>query len=129
MQVLSTAQVNALLDGTKDDAHHALSAVLLLGGLRPSEALALRWGDVHLDRAELRVVRKLRRPGNGATWLVGNARPSGAAASCRSSRRRSRRCTRTATGGRSSASSRRTATPRTISCSRMRGGSRGGRTA
>lgn len=68
--VLSAAQVNHLLDQTRDDPHHALWAVLLLTGVRPSEALALRWSDVHLDRRELRVVRKLRRPKNGATWVV-----------------------------------------------------------
>lgn len=68
--VLSAAQVNHLLDQTRDNPHHALWAVLLLTGLRPSEALALRWSDVHLDRGELRVTRTLRRPKNGAAWVV-----------------------------------------------------------
>ena len=35
MQVLSGAQVNRVLDETRDDPHHALWAVLLTGGLRP----------------------------------------------------------------------------------------------
>ncbi len=70
MQVLSSNQVAQVLDGTRDDPHGALWAVLLLAGLRPSEALALRWADVNLDRAEVRVVRKLRRPANGAARVV-----------------------------------------------------------
>jgi integrase len=70
MQVLSGTQVMQVLDATRDDPHGALWAVLLLAGLRPSEALALRWADVNRDRAELRVVRKLRRPKNGATWVI-----------------------------------------------------------
>jgi integrase len=68
--VLSAGQVTQLLDQTRDDPHGALWAVLTLTGLRPSEALALRWSDVHLDRGELRVMRKLRRPKNGAAWVV-----------------------------------------------------------
>lgn len=68
MHVLTTEHVNHLLDQTRDDPHGALWAVLLLTGLRPSESLALRWSDVHLDRGELRVMRKLRRPKNGTTW-------------------------------------------------------------
>jgi integrase len=68
--VLSAVQVNRLLDQTRDDPAGALWAVLLTGGLRLSEALALRWTDTDLDRRELRVMRKLRRPKNGAGWLV-----------------------------------------------------------
>jgi integrase len=39
MRVLSGAEVNHLLDATRDDPHGALWAVLLTTGLRPSEAL------------------------------------------------------------------------------------------
>jgi integrase len=42
--VLSAAQVNALLDGTRDDALGALWAVLATTGLRLGEALGLEWG-------------------------------------------------------------------------------------
>lgn len=69
-RVLSAAQVRTILDQTRDDAHGALWAVLLTTGLRPSEALALTWGDVDLSRAELRVRRTLRRPKNGGAWLL-----------------------------------------------------------
>lgn len=70
MRVLSGAEVNRLLDETHDDPHHALWALLLTTGLRLSEALALRWSDLDLDRGELRVLRKLRRPKNGGAWVV-----------------------------------------------------------
>ena len=70
MHVLSGAQVNALLDATRDDPHGPLWTVLLTTGLRPSEALALKWADLDLGRGDLRVVRKLRRPANGSTWVL-----------------------------------------------------------
>ncbi len=70
MQVFSASQVRFVLAETRDDPHGALWAVLLTGGLRLSEALALRWTDLDLDRRELRVMRKLRRPKNGGAWVV-----------------------------------------------------------
>ena len=70
MRVLGVAEVNHLLSETREDPYHALWAVLLTTGMRPSEALALCWPDVNLDRAEVRVLRKLRRPMQGAAWVV-----------------------------------------------------------
>jgi len=70
MQVLSGAEVNRLLDATRDNPYGALWAVLLTTGLRPSEALGLRWSDLDSTRGDLGVVRKLRRPNNGGAWLV-----------------------------------------------------------
>jgi integrase len=69
-QVLSAAEVNALLDGTRDDALGALWAVLATTGLRLGEALGLLWSDLDLDRAELRVQRSLVRPTHGTDWLL-----------------------------------------------------------
>jgi integrase len=40
----------------------------LTTGLRPSEALGLRWSD--LRRADLRVTRKLGRPENSEQWVL-----------------------------------------------------------
>jgi integrase len=68
--VLSAAQVHGLIAATTEDPHGPLWAVLLTTGLRPSEALGLRWTDVHLTRRTLRVMRKLRRPGNGTAALL-----------------------------------------------------------
>jgi integrase len=68
--VLSAAQVNTLLDGTRDDALGALWAVLATTGLRLGEALGLNWSDLDLDRAELRIQRSLVRPTHGLHWLL-----------------------------------------------------------
>jgi integrase len=70
LSVLSGVQVRQLLDATRDDAHGPLWALVLLTGMRPSEALGLRWADVRFDRGEVQVLRKLRRPHNGSTWVL-----------------------------------------------------------
>jgi integrase len=56
-----------LLTATADDPLGSLWAVLLWTGLRPSEALSLRWSDCVLDDADpyLRVMRTLYRPKKG----------------------------------------------------------------
>jgi integrase len=72
-QVLTEAQVVALLDGTREhDDLHALWAVLLTTGLRIGEALGLTWGDLELDGDEptLHVRRALVRPEHGAAWVL-----------------------------------------------------------
>ena len=68
--VLTAAQVNALLDGTRDDALGALWAVLSTTGLRLGEALGLKWSDLDVERAELRVQRSLVRPTHGLAWVL-----------------------------------------------------------
>jgi integrase len=68
--VLSATQVNALLYGTRDDALGALWAVLATTGLRLGEALGLKWSDLDVDRAELRVQRALVRPTHGLAWVL-----------------------------------------------------------
>jgi integrase len=70
MQVLTGAQVGALLDGTRDEPYGALWAVLLTTGIRLGEALGLQWADLASDGAELRVVRALVRPTHGTDWLL-----------------------------------------------------------
>lgn len=49
----------AFLDAAEDDRLHAYWLVLLFGGLRPEEALALRWDDVDLGTATVHVRRVL----------------------------------------------------------------------
>jgi integrase len=56
-QIITPAQVPAFLEAASGDRLAAMFHVLLFGGLRPSEALALRWSD--LDGDTLRVQRVL----------------------------------------------------------------------
>jgi integrase len=67
---LQASEVNALLDGTKDDPMHALWQVLLDIGLRLGEALGLKWSDVDLDGRRMQVVHALVRPTHGREWLL-----------------------------------------------------------
>jgi integrase len=61
---LSAAQVRAFLTTAKADQHFALFALLFGTGMRPGEALALRWADVELERGTVRIERTLSRPGS-----------------------------------------------------------------
>jgi len=62
LKVLSHQQVSRFLVVTDNSPWHALWSVLLLGGLRPSEALALRWSDLEDNR--LRISRALKKVKN-----------------------------------------------------------------
>jgi integrase len=60
--VLSAEQIQAAL-AALDEPLHTIAAVLLGTGLRRGEVLALRWQDVDLDGATLRVERALEDAG------------------------------------------------------------------
>ena len=62
--ILSPEQMVNLLESEKGKALYPLWLLLLGTGLRPGEALALKWSD--LDRDMLRIQRVLVRNGNGA---------------------------------------------------------------
>ena len=64
---LSQADARALLGAVRGDRLEALFTVALAVGLRQSEALAARWGDIDLDRGTLSVQRSLQRI--DAEWL------------------------------------------------------------
>lgn len=67
MRTLTPAQVYLFLEGTADHNLSALWHLLFLAGLRPAEALALRWSDI-VDGAA-RIQRTLRH-GIGNTWYI-----------------------------------------------------------
>jgi integrase len=67
MRTLTPAQVYLFLDGTADHNLSALWHLLFLAGLRPSEALALRWSDI-VD-GSVRIQRTLRH-GTGNHWYL-----------------------------------------------------------
>lgn len=74
MKVLAPEEVSRFLVVTRDDPLHALWAVLLLGGLRPGEALGLRWSD--LDGDQLRIVRALRKT-TGDQYVLADTKTDG----------------------------------------------------
>lgn len=62
MKALTPEEASRFLDAAASDPHYTLFAVLLMGGLRPGEALALKWSD--LEGSTLRVQRALTNVGN-----------------------------------------------------------------
>ncbi|GEM_PF-3094896 len=60
-------ETQSLIDAAAPGTERAFLTTLLLAGLRPSEALGLRWRDVDLDRAVISVRRGRTRWGDGMT--------------------------------------------------------------
>ena len=68
-QVLTLEQARTFMSAAQDDRYTALWLLLLETGLRPGEALGLKWGDLHGN--VLRVQRSLKEPaGKGAAWRL-----------------------------------------------------------
>ena len=61
MRAMTEAEAARYLEAARESHHHVLLAVLLTTGLRPSEALALRWADLDLASGRLSVRRKVTR--------------------------------------------------------------------
>jgi integrase len=61
MKILSAGQVREVLSGLKDTPIFAPIVLLLSTGMRRGELMALRWGDVDLDGAKLRVERSVEK--------------------------------------------------------------------
>jgi integrase len=72
MQALDPRQVGRLLAASEatENRWHALWTLLVTTGLRPSEALALRWSDVGEDRVQVRGTLVREGPG----WSVTEAK-------------------------------------------------------
>ena len=68
--VLTVEQVNHLFNVTKDDPLSVVWRLLLTTGLRPQEALALRWSDLDLKGNWLSVQRVLAGDGHGVYSIV-----------------------------------------------------------
>lgn len=64
MRALTPEEAGRFLQASSGTKWHALWVLLLTTGLRPGEALALKWGD--LDGERLRVQRSLSRGAKGA---------------------------------------------------------------
>ncbi len=61
VQPLDPGQARVLLDALQDERLQALFTVPLAVGIRPGEALGLRWIDVNLDTGTISVCRALQR--------------------------------------------------------------------
>lgn len=69
-QWLDRAKAQALLAANGDDPLLVLWALLLYCGCRPSEALALRWENVDLERGLLRVEESLTPRKGDPAWVL-----------------------------------------------------------
>lgn len=70
MRALSPEEASRFLEAIRGDRWEVLWEVLLVTGLRPGEALGLKWGDVDWEGGRLRVQRTLRRA-DGNKWSFG----------------------------------------------------------
>ncbi|MBX6395329.1 MAG: site-specific integrase [Alicyclobacillaceae bacterium] len=61
MRPLSPEEAKRFLQAAKGTRHEALFGLLLDAGLRPSEALALRWQDINLEQGVITVRHSLER--------------------------------------------------------------------
>ena len=61
LEILDPAQVTALLQKLEGQGLYPLTVLALATGMRRGELLALRWCDVDLDKAMLRVARSLEQ--------------------------------------------------------------------
>ncbi len=66
---MNRSQAHAFQEASREDRYHALWVLLLHTGMRPSEALGLRWKDVNLETRELHVRQILTRRGV-KTWRL-----------------------------------------------------------
>ena len=57
-----------LVEARRSSAHYRLYLTILLGGLRPGEALALRWDDVNLVLGMITIRQKFYRMGAKQLW-------------------------------------------------------------
>ena len=70
MRALSTREAADFLEAIRGDRWETLWELLLVTGLRPSEALGLKWGDVDWDQQRIRIQRTLVRNEDNE-WRLG----------------------------------------------------------
>jgi integrase len=77
MHPLSALEARQLLEAAQGDRLEALYVLAIHTGIRRGESLALKWADVDLDLATVRVRRTLTRGEDGRGYVVGAATKSG----------------------------------------------------
>jgi len=68
---LVAAEVNKFLEAASVDRLHALFVVAVHSGMRPSELLGLRWGDINLDTGLVSIQRGLTWNRKGGGYRMG----------------------------------------------------------
>ncbi|PWB82030.1 MAG: site-specific integrase [Candidatus Methylomirabilota bacterium] len=76
MQALDAEQVRGLLKAIKGSRHETLFRLMLYSGLRPSEALGLKWSDIDLEGGVIKVQRSLTW--TSKEWSVGDTKTASA---------------------------------------------------
>jgi integrase len=71
MHPLSAEEARRLLDAARGDRLEALYVLAVHTGMRRGELLGLKWEDVDLDGATVRVLRTLTRKGKGGSYGLG----------------------------------------------------------
>lgn len=74
IRAMDKEAASLFLEAARADRNYALWTVLLLGGLRPSEALGLGWEHVDFDTSRVHVQRTLTRVGQQGWKLVARRR-------------------------------------------------------
>src|SRR5262249_29514929 len=64
-EILSSDQVQSVLDALRDNEIYPHVVILLSTGIRRGELMALRWGDVDLDRGKLKIERAIEATNKG----------------------------------------------------------------
>ena len=82
VDAMTPEEANRFLEAARADRYYPLWCVLLTGGLRPGEALALKWPDLDLDASKIHVQRTLTRRGQktkeegGKGWKLAEPKTS-----------------------------------------------------
>ena len=69
MQCFTPEQAAIFIDATYDSPFKALFSLLLTSGMRPGEALGLKWNDIDFDGRKVSVNRSLT-PTKGGGWIL-----------------------------------------------------------
>jgi integrase len=77
MHPLSVLETRQLLEAARGDRLEALYVLAIHTGMRRGELLALKWADVDLDLATVRVRRTLTRGEDGRGYVMGAATKNG----------------------------------------------------
>ena len=70
VEAMTPEQAHQFMEAAKSDRYFALWSVLLSGGLRPGEVIALTWSDLDLDQSHIHVQRSLVRRGTDEPWKL-----------------------------------------------------------